>query len=555
MPTLPLASLATSFLALLFLTHKMNRALLKNGDMMELFVRVVFLVVSVSFRVFSLSFLWLYFDRKSLLIYSIVIVLNFAVAYMKEVRRNKCLDRDFSIWANSLIGLWVPCWFITKSSLGSHDDQETMRKVRSQTIFGNTVILLSLNICFLLVNQSAFRYHNNIFDNPSFNFACLTLTAIGSLLLISSIICHSTKHQGVAVAASLLLLLSPLICHTLHVTFIPPGGRLTLRVLHQEETEGITLLQMSSLKTTFLNTAREVLEGPTIPCANLTRDNVTRDNPVSGVLVLDLQEDSCLSLLELDFLSDQKFSGLQGVLVLEAWRHLSSSPFPKSLMGHPLSSLHLTRSIPVVSATRLKEKERVRFAQSVFITSDLSSPLTIGCASIPCVNMSGPLLFSSKSKGLVRMVEVERESRLEGSDQFSLKRVAASRTVEEVACREGMQGRNLENLFCSGAMGWWKEDKLNNYRCCQGTIGIFSSRQCSGELKGGGWSDWSSWGECEQEVGASRVEGRQRRFKVASSGEEGCLWVGREGRTCGEGEAVPRGGCSIPDIVKEIPAC
>ena len=64
-----------------------------------------------------------------------------------------------------------------------------------------------------------------------------------------------------------------------------------------------------------------------------------------------------------------------------------------------------------------------------------------------------------------------------------------------------------------------------------------------------------------QEVGASRVEGRQRRFKVTTSGsggeeEEGCLWVGREGRTCGEGEeVVPRGGCSIPDIVKEIPAC
>ena len=65
-----------------------------------------------------------------------------------------------------------------------------------------------------------------------------------------------------------------------------------------------------------------------------------------------------------------------------------------------------------------------------------------------------------------------------------------------------------------------------------------------------------------QEVGASRVEGRQRRFKVTTSGsggeeEEGCLWVGREGRTCGEEgeESVARGGCSIPDIVKEIPAC
>ena len=518
-------------------------------------MRVVFLVVSLSFRLFSLSFLWLYFDRKCLLIYFIVVVLNFAVAYMKEVRGNKSLDRDFSIWANSSIGLWVPCWFITKNSLGSFDDLETMRKVRSQTIFGNTAILLSLNICFLLVNQSAFRYHNNIFDNPSFNFACLTLTAVGSLLLLSSLICHSTQHRGVRVAASLLLLLSPLVCHTLHLTWEPPGGRITLRVHHQEQTEGTTLLRISSLKTTFLNTAREVLEGPTVPCRNLTSDNVTGNNLISGVLVLDLQEDSCLSLLELDLLSDQKFYGLQGVLVLEAWRHLSSSPFPKSFMGQSLSSLHLIRSIPVVSATRLQDQERLRFSQSVFLTSDLASPPTIGCASIPCVNMSGPLLFSRRSRGLVRMVEVERESRLEGSDQFSLKRVAASRVVEEVACREGMRGRNLSNLFCSGGKDWWREEKLSNYRCCQGTVAVFSSPQCSRATKGGNWSGWSSWGECEREVGASHIEGRQRRFKVASGEEEGCLWVGREGRTCGKGEAVPRGGCSIPDIVKEIPAC
>ena len=330
---------------------------------------------------------------------------------------------------------------------------------------------------------------------------------------------------------------------------------MTLRVQQLEEVEGITRLRLSTLKTTFLNPVRNKLEGSTVSCANFTTSgNVTRRSPGSEVLVLDLQEGSCLSLLELDLLSDQEVAGLQGVLVLEAWRHLSSSPFPKCFKGQSLSVLNLIPSIPVVSATRLPDNKRRRFSQSVFLTSDPSSPLSVPCASLPCVNMSaaGPLLFSSKSKGLVRVVEVEQESRLEGSDQFSIKRVAASRAMAEVACREGMQGRNLSNLFCSGAKDWWREEKLSNYRCCQGTVGVFS--QCSRGTMEGSWSDWSAWGECAREVGASRVEGRQRRFKVAIE-EEGCLWVGREGRTCGEGDVVPRGACSIPDIVKEIPPC
>ena len=102
-------------------------------------------------------------------------------------------------------------------------------------------------------------------------------------------------------------------------------------------------------------------------------------------------------------------------------------------------------------------------------------------------------------------------------------------------------------------------------------MAVFSSPRCNNH-EVGTWSGWSSWGECEKEVGASRVEQRQRRFKVAVGTtstwvqveqdveqevkeEEECLWVAREGRTCGEGESLPRGGCSIPDVVNSVPVC
>ena len=564
MPTLPLASLTTSFLALLFLTYRMNRALLGIDDLMQVFVRVVFLVVSVSFRLLSLAFLWLYFDRKCLFIFLIIVVLNFVVAYTKEVRRKKYLDPDFSIWANSLIGLFVPSWFLNKSSLGSQEHLETVRKIRSQTVFGNAAIILSLGICYLLVNQSAFRYHNNIFDNASFNFACLALTIMGSVLLLSSLVNHyAAEHRGVGVVVSVLLLLTPLVCHLLHVTLSSPRSSLTLRVQHQDKTGELTTLQLSSLKTMFLNPVKREVEGPTVQCTNLTNATTT----ASPVLVLDLQEDSCLSLLGNDLLSEENLSkDLQAVLVLEAWRHLSSSPFPKSYAGQSLEALHQIQSVPVLSARRLPDVLRSRFSNPSFVTSDLSSSLTVDCASIPCVNRSGPLRLSKDSGGLVRMVEVEQESHIEGSDQFSLKRVPTSRRTEEVACRGGLQGRNLSNLFCSGVKTWWAEDKLSNYRCCHGNVAVFSSPRCNNQ-EVGTWSGWSSWGECVQEVGASQVEQRQRRFKVAvgttstwkqveqEMEEEECLWVAREGRTCGEGEALPRGGCSIPDVVNSVPVC
>ena len=130
---------------------------------------------------------------------------------------------------------------------------------------------------------------------------------------------------------------------------------------------------------------------------------------------------------------------------------------------------------------------------------------------------------------------------------------------------------------CSGVKTWWAEDKLSNYRCCRGNMAVFSSPRCNNQ-EVGTWSGWSSWGGCEKEVGAGRVEQRQRRFKVAvgttstwkqveqemeqevkeeeeEEEEEECLWVAREGRTCGEGESLPRGGCSIPDVVDSVPVC
>ena len=110
------------------------------------------------------------------------------------------------------------------------------------------------------------------------------------------------------------------------------------------------------------------------------------------------------------------------------------------------------------------------------------------------------------------MVEVEQASHIEGSDQFSLKRVPTSRRTEEVACRGGLQGRNLSNLFCSGVKTWWAEDKLSNYRCCQGNVAVFSSPRCNNQ-EVGTWSGWSSWGECEKRlgpVGLSRGRGGSR---------------------------------------------
>ena len=554
LPTLPLASLLASYLSLLIITVRINSFLLDIHSPMEFLSRLVFLIVSVSYRVVSLSFLWLYFDRKCLVIFIIIIATNFTVVYVLEVRKTRHVEPGFSIWSSSLLALFVPCWYLGASPKKGKEGDQVMANLRNLAMFGNTIILLSINICCFLVNKSVFKYSNNCFDNVTFNFTCGFLLLLGSLLLITSLLSNHLPSlmpaggRTISLLFSLLLLLLPLLLLHLFSITGPPGSSFPMVAQHQEQgMEGVRII-LARVMGRRLGMVRAGLAGGLVTCDKVGAENSTSQD-MAKTLLMDLDNPACLALL--DHL--ESMPHISGVLVLESWFHLSSSPFPSDHQGTDLSPL-LHLPLPVATLPRLEEGVRRRFLTLPTLLLPYPPPtLTVACPPLPCLSPEGPVFLGRTGEPSIR-VEVVRGREEPSPSLHKLVEEAPAAREEDVACRGGLGGGELEEVLCGEERGWWDERTLDNYQCCNvGGEGVFSSPKCVGAQEEGlVWGGWSEWGPCREEVGASEVEKVRRRFRLARGGVEGCVWVGRKTETCG-GEG--RGGCTLPWVLERIPSC
>ena len=88
MPGIPLASVVTSLLSLIIVTVRSNVANVVFSDfkagLISRTARVLSVVFSLLVRILAITFLWIYFDSKTMILLLTLLVINFSLAYKLE---------------------------------------------------------------------------------------------------------------------------------------------------------------------------------------------------------------------------------------------------------------------------------------------------------------------------------------------------------------------------------------------------------------------------------------------------------------------------------------
>ena len=148
---------------------------LKNslGDLCS---RLLLVLFSLIMRIFTLTFLWIYFDSKTMILLITILVINFTLSYKLEYRssRKSLSNSKFSLWITSFVNIFSPCWYYRNISDNvTHD--EILQKIAVLSLPNNFLMAFWIIICYFLVNWTDFKYNNNVLNNDEFIVSSLSL--------------------------------------------------------------------------------------------------------------------------------------------------------------------------------------------------------------------------------------------------------------------------------------------------------------------------------------------------------------------------------------------
>ena len=122
----------------------------------DIVTRILLSLFSMVIRIFALTFLWIYFDSKTVVLLVTMLVINFSLCYKLEYNngwKKKNGPRMFSIWMTSFINIFTPCWYYRHSSdLKSSHHTEVLHKLAVLSLPCNLLITVWLLVCYALIN-------------------------------------------------------------------------------------------------------------------------------------------------------------------------------------------------------------------------------------------------------------------------------------------------------------------------------------------------------------------------------------------------------------------
>ena len=403
-PGIPLASIVTSLLSLLIVTVRINATNVVFSDFKAQFVsttsRVLMVVFSMTVRILSVTFLWIYFDSKTMILLVTILVINFSLAYKLEFneKRRRRNGAIFSIWMTSFINIFTPCWYYRQET---DSEVKAMKRMSIINLPCNLLILTWVVICYILVNYSQFRYNNNVLGNDDFvlaSFSLITFNLNNIFLNCLYLYYDSSLNRTKDVHVSIICLLSYLSYIVALSLFICSGEsrNLTMIAQHYQNTSGDPRLYLKSYRASLLRerTVSSGDLGEVITCNTLLSQD--KEN-LGKVLLFDPVNVKCgRALQNLTHIEER----IVGVLVIEDWDYRSSSPYPQHHRHLSMTSLlSLPPPISLLSISKLSRLEFERFATLRTFLSSLDddyqqslqhytqNQLTVNCGDYSCINL------------------------------------------------------------------------------------------------------------------------------------------------------------------------
>ena len=412
-------------------------------------------VFSMAVRILSITFLWIYFDSKTLILLVTLMVINFLLAYKLEynfrVERRRRSGVVFSIWMTSFINIFTPCWYKRQEAEIKTEESEVkdMKRISSINLPCNLLILTWVAICFILVNYSQFRYNNNVLNNEDFVVASLSLVTfilvnifLNCLYLYDDSTLKSSRDILVIITC-FLSFLSSIVALSLYICS-DESRNLTIIAQHYQNKSGDPRLYLKSYRALLLRD-RGVSSGDlgeVITCNTLMNEIGYGEEKPGKVLMFDPVNAKCGQALENQTHIEEHIAG---VLVIEDWDYRSSSPYPRH--HRHLSMESLLSLPPPISLLSISKLSRLEFERFITMRTFLSSlgddhlqslqqytqnQLTVNCGEYSCVNLkSTESIFLNNDSYPSMHVKITSEEM--SYSQGGLYRLASFRTEDYFA--------------------------------------------------------------------------------------------------------------------------
>ena len=565
LPTLPLASLITSLISLMMASMRLQLRHTSwtqvTSQYLSIISRVVWVVFSVLLRVFSLTFLWIYFDSKTIILLTTVLIINFSLSYRLEFSSSKNVKNhtyQFSLWMTSFFNIFVPCWYTRNSSLCSSILQRNMSIL---TIPAIILISIWIILCFILVNFTDFRYNNNVLNNDDFIITSLSLliftvinTCISIMFIRPAWSCYSSRDLLSIITCFFSFIAASVLI--LHYSHIRESRSVVIVSQHYQDTRDNPRMFLKSYKAQMIYNSDQILvfTGEIVSCESVQNQSRVQDK----IFVFDPTNPNCF------FSSSWNISK---VLILEDWDFRSSSPYPSSHKFLSLDSLtSSTRTI--ISLPKISSDEVRRFLSLKTFTSLLNGEhvaslaeytekhLTVDCgnySSLGVNSSSSSVFLNNKSQPSMNVDLTLEELSYSGRGLYRISSYKTEKQHTNIQC-SGRLSRDLDSLLCDVSDQFWHQEYLDNYRCCtEDDVSVLTSEKCrTSNIVS--WSHWSNWSDCDQvlSVVSGGVERVMRRYRLSHHDHQ-CLSVMLDTRSCIDD--INRGGCSLETVRDNIPSC
>ena len=236
LPSIPVVSAISSFCTIILTCFNINLTLplatvLHNSMLSkckiiftDICAYLPFFLCTISFRILSLSLMWIYIAFYSLIPISCLVLSNILVFYLvvddkrirkktkvfnkklKMIQQTKCKSSllmqrvEPAIWLSSFIAVFVPCCFIKSldvdfiHSLQHHEnileefdsirESFKLKILKIQQLIGTLINLITVFIVFIIVNYTSIGYMENKLNNNTFNVYCTVLVVLGILCFL-----------------------------------------------------------------------------------------------------------------------------------------------------------------------------------------------------------------------------------------------------------------------------------------------------------------------------------------------------------------------------------
>ena len=220
---------------------------------------------------------------------------------------------------------------------------------------------------------------------------------------------------------------------------------------------------------------------------------------------------------------------------------------------------------PVASIAKLSDNEYSKFKSfKTFISvnakgyskslQDYSkNQLTIECGNYSCLNfLPSEKIFLNNDSFPSKNVQISLEQDSYSHDLYNLKNSLQKTSKMNIRCKETMEYREADDMFCHSFPDFWDEKYLENYKCCTETRNpVFSSKECK-DKETKLWGPWASWSECKDTIGPGGVEKIKKRLRFSRL-ENICLFIEKEIESCSK--SLKLGGCMVDEVSAAVPRC